>query len=63
MQCGGLNIMEIATHYSPIFGNKTLIRGLADNDPLIDSNLYHPYAFIGIPGLPPGKAFESLRSN
>lgn len=55
--------MELATHYSPIFGKKTEFRGMADSDPLVHSNLYHPYAFIGIPGLPPGKAFESLRSN
>eukprot|EP00347_Sterkiella_histriomuscorum_P012274 403369219 len=63
VQCGALNILEIATHYSPIFGEKTQIRGMADNDPLVHSNLYHPYAFVGIPGLPSGKAFESLRSN
>ena len=25
--------------------------------------MYHPYAFIGIPGLPPGRAFERLRTN
>jgi len=26
-------------------------------------NFYHPYAFIGIPGLAPGKGFEALRAN
>jgi hypothetical protein len=25
--------------------------------------MFHPYVFVGIPGLPPGKAFERLRSN
>ncbi|CDW74032.1 UNKNOWN [Stylonychia lemnae] len=63
MQCGALNIMEFTNHFSAVFGEKTHVRGLHDSDPLVNSNFYHPYAFIGIPGLPPGMGFESLRSN
>jgi hypothetical protein len=63
MNCGGLNIMEFVNHYSPKFGEKTRVRNLDDTDPLVNTNFYHPYAFVGIPGLPKGKGFESLRSN
>jgi hypothetical protein len=33
------------------------------NQTYTQHNLYHPYSFIGIPGLPPGHGFEKLRSN
>lgn len=55
--------MEFTNHYSPRFGNKTYVRGVGDTDPFIHTNFGHPYAFVGIPGLPPGKGFERLRSN
>jgi hypothetical protein len=42
---------------------KTTVRNIDDKDPLTHTNFHHPYAFIGIPGLPSGKAFEQLRSN
>ncbi len=63
MGCGGLNIMEFANHYSVHFGEKTRHRNLTDTDPFTHTNFYHPYAFVGIPGLPKGKGFESLRQN
>ncbi len=44
-------------------GKKTKVRSMEDSDMLVHSNFYHPYTFIGIPGLPSGKAFEALRSN
>ena len=50
-------------HYSPRFGEKTKVRNVGDKDPYTHTNFYHPYAFVGIPGLSPGKGFESLRSN
>ena len=48
----------MTNHYSIRFGNKTTVRGLQDSDPMIHTNFYHPYAFVGIPGLRTGKAFE-----
>jgi len=61
--CGALNILEFTNHYAAVFGNKTRVRNYDDVDPLINTNFYHPYAFVGIPGLPPGKGFEQLRAN
>lgn len=61
--CGALNILEFANHFSPRFGNSTTYRGLFDKEIYPKHNLYHPYAFVGIPGLSPGMGFERLRSN
>ena len=61
--CGALNIKEFANYFSPRYGNKTTIYNIFDTRPFIPHNLYHPYAFVGIPGLTPGKAFEILRPN
>ena len=55
--------MEFTNAYGPDYGTKTRYRAMNDTDPLQNSNFYHPYAFVGIKGLPPGKGFESLRSN
>ncbi len=58
MSCGAFSVMEFINHFSPRFGQKTAVRQELDPDPFIHTNLYHPYAFIGIPGLAPGRAFE-----
>jgi hypothetical protein len=58
MSCGGFAIGEFMNHYSARFGKKTAVRYINDTDPFLHTNFYHPYAFIGIPGLAPGKAFE-----
>lgn len=50
-------------HYSPRFGQKTTFRQMNDTDAMVHTNFYHPYAFIGIPGLAPGRAMEMLRPN
>jgi hypothetical protein len=55
--------MEFTNHYSARYGNKTTYRNVSDQDPFIHTNLHHPYAFMGIPGLPIGKGFENLRTN
>ena len=63
MSCGAFASMEFLNHYSPRFGSKTKVRNINDTDPMTHTNFYHPYAFIGIPGLSPGKGYEMLRSN
>ena len=65
MHCGALNIMEMTNHYSPRFGNSTKFLNVYDVTQIRQprNNLYHPYAFVGIPGLSPGMGFEKLRSN
>lgn len=50
--------MEFSHQYSQKFGSKTTFYNFSDSDPLEKNNFYHPYAFIGIPGLPPGKGYE-----
>lgn len=61
--CGAMNILEFSSHFSPKYGNKTTDYGIFDSALFPKNNLYHPYAFIGIPGLSPGMAFELLRPN
>ena len=33
------------------------------NDIIPIHNLYHPYAFVGIPNIGPGNGYESIKSN
>ena len=61
--CGAFLIKEFIDLADARFGNFTRFHDFASSDLLYKTKLYHPYAFIGIPGLPPGKAFEQLRSN
>jgi hypothetical protein len=61
--CGALNILEFANHYSARFGNSTTYWGIFEKQKYKQHNLYHPYVFVGIPGLSPGMGFERLRSN
>ena len=63
MHCGALNIAEMATHFSPRFGNKTTFEDFYSKSRFTRTNMYHPYAFVGIPGLSPGQGFERLRAN
>ncbi|TNV82359.1 hypothetical protein FGO68_gene16422 [Halteria grandinella] len=63
MNCGAFVVEEFINHYSTRFGQKTTYRHINDTNPLTFTNFYHPYAFIGIPGLAPGRAQEILRSN
>ena len=63
LNCGALSIGELTNHYSPRFGNKTTFKDVYGTSRLQETNEYHPYAFIGIPGLSPGQGYEMLRSN
>ena len=56
--CGGFLIKEFFNIAKARYGNFTTVTGFQSNETLTKTNLYHPYAFIGIPGLPPGKAYE-----
>lgn len=56
MNCGAFVVEEFIHHYSTRFGQKTTFRFINDTNPLLFTNFYHPYAFIGIPGLAPGRA-------
>jgi hypothetical protein len=60
---GGLQIMEFTHFFSAGHGNKTTFHDWFRTDRFPKHNLYHPYAFVGIPGLSPGMAFEKLRPN
>ena len=63
LHCGALNIAEMAAHFSPRFGNRTTFQDIYNNSRMTRTNEYHPYAFVGIPGLSPGMGFERLRAN
>ena len=65
MHCGALNAMEMTNHFSPRFGNMTTFLNIYDKQQVRQprTNLYHPYAFVGIPGLSAGMGFERLRAN
>ena len=63
MHCGAFNIAEISKHFSPRFGNKTTFDDIYNDNRFTKTNEYHPYAFVGIPGLSPGMGYEMLRSN
>ena len=63
MHCGALSIAELNNHFSPRYGNKTVAEDIYRNSKEIRTNEYHPYAFVGIPGLSPGMGYEMLRSN
>lgn len=58
MSCGGFAMKEWVHHFSSRFGQKTAVKNVNDTNPFLFTNFYHPFAFIGIPGLAPGKAFE-----
>ena len=55
----------MTNHYSSRFGNLTTFLNIYDKNQVRQprTNLYHPYAFVGIPGLSAGMGFERLRSN
>jgi hypothetical protein len=55
--------MEFTNFFSAFHGNKTTFHDWFDKSLFPRHNLYHPYAFIGIPGLSPGMGFEMLRPN
>ena len=61
--CGALNIAEMTYHFSPRFGNGTTFEDIYNKSKYTRTNKYHPYAFVGIPGLSPGQGYERLRSN
>ena len=63
MHCGALSIAELTNHFSPRYGNKTVFEDIYGKSREIRTNEYHPYAFVGIPGLSPGMGYEMLRSN
>ena len=63
MNCGAFAVKEFAQHYNIRFGDLTKPRYIDSTEVNENSNFYHPYAFIGIPGLMEGHGFESLRSN
>lgn len=54
---------EFASQASTRFGSFTKTTGFQNEEMLTKTKLYHPYVFCGIHGLPPGKAYEQLRSN
>ena len=55
--------MEFTNYFSTFHGNKTTFNNWFGQDMFPKHNLYHPYAFVGIPGLSPGMGFEIMRSN
>lgn len=55
--------MEYTNFYNSFHGNKTTFYNWFDQNKFPYHNLYHPYAFVGIPGLSPGMAFEIMRPN
>lgn len=61
--CGAFLIKEFTYQASARFGNFTRITDFQTKDTIFKTKMFHPYAFIGIPGLPPGQAYEQLRSN
>ena len=60
--CGAFLIKEFASA-SVMHGNFTKVTDFQRKEPLETHRFFHPYAFIGIPGLPPGRGYEQLRSN
>jgi hypothetical protein len=54
---GALNILEMKQYFNFNSNNQNT------ESILNEHHYYHPYAFIGIPNIGPGKGFESLRSN
>ena len=60
---GGVYIKEFQYQYSRRFSEQTRRRFLNYIDISERKNFYHPFAFIGIKGIKPGMAFESIRSN
>jgi hypothetical protein len=60
---GGFYIKEFQYQYSRRFSEHTRRRHLEFEDIAELNNFYHPFAFIGIKGLSPGMAYESIRSN
>ena len=61
--CGAFLIKEFMNMATARFGNLTRIYDFQSKEILHKTKLYHPYAFIGIPGLAPGMGYEQLRSN
>ncbi|CAI2368390.1 unnamed protein product [Moneuplotes crassus] len=60
---GGFYIKEFQYQYSRRFSEHTRSRHLKFEDISEQNNYFHPFAFIGIKGIPPGMAYESIRSN
>lgn len=60
---GGFYIKEFQFQYTRQFSEHTRQRDLRFTDIAELKNMYHPFAFIGIKGMSPGMAFESIRSN
>lgn len=56
--CGAFLIKEFAITASARFGNFTRITDFQNTYNLYQTKLFHPYAFIGIQGLPPGRGYE-----
>lgn len=63
--CGAQLIKEFTYLAAARYGNFTRVysNDFLSHDKLYKTKLFHPYAFIGIPGLPPGMGYEQLRSN
>jgi hypothetical protein len=63
--CGAFLIKEFTYLSAARYGNfsRVYTDNILSHEKLYKTKLFHPYAFIGIPGLPPGMAFEQLRSN
>lgn len=61
--CGAFQITEFTNYFSSYHGNKTTFKNWFEKNLFPKHNLYHPYAFVGIPGLSPGMAFEKIRPN
>mmetsp|Transcript_3050 Transcript_3050/g.3633 ORF Transcript_3050/g.3633 Transcript_3050/m.3633 type:complete len:359 (-) Transcript_3050:175-1251(-) len=60
---GGFYIKEFQYQYSRLFSEHTRHRNLKFEDISEVNNFFHPFCFIGIKGLKPGMAYESIRSN
>lgn len=60
---GAILIKEFTWSASARYGNFTQTHDFQNTEMLQKTRMFHPYAFIGIHGLPPGQAFEKLRSN
>ena len=55
---GGQNIREFTYEHSIRFGEKTKRLYLDGSDKIEHRNIHHPFTFVGVKGLPPGKGFE-----
>ena len=60
---GGFYVKEFQYQFSRRFSEHTRRRHLDFQDITEMNNYHHPFAFVGIKGLAPGMAYESIRSN